>query len=96
MRDRCWAEGRILSADCTAQTSCGFLDRVASHETVVYAGITNRDFPVAWSRDYGNHARFVAQIEKDVRSRPYPLTDALVVIAREGVRPATAIERRGG
>jgi hypothetical protein len=62
----------------------------------VDGGIPNRDFFVAWSRDYSYHGQFVEQMAKDVQRRPYPLTDALFVITAGGVRPATVAETKGG
>jgi uncharacterized protein YtpQ (UPF0354 family) len=59
-----------------------------------YVGIPNRDFLVAWSADFSRAANIVAQVEKDARQQPYPLTDTIFVVTRTGVRPASAAERR--
>lgn len=84
------------SYDATRLLLPGFRARLlAALGDAAYAAIPNRYFLVAWSRDDASHARFVAQIEKDVRNRPYPLTDTLFFISKDGVRPATAAERRG-
>jgi hypothetical protein len=58
----------------------------------VYVGIPDRDFLVAWSRDYSYYEQFIEQIAQDFQRRPYPVTGALFVVTPAGVRPATAAE----
>jgi hypothetical protein len=36
----------------------------------VYAGIPDRDFLVAWSRDYSYYEQFIDQIAQDFQRRP--------------------------
>jgi hypothetical protein len=60
----------------------------------LYVGIPNRDFLIAWSSDFSGFAAFVAQIGKDARQQAYPVSGALFVVSRDGVRSATAAERR--
>jgi len=65
---------------------------IAALGDFVYAGIPNRDFLVVWSKDFAAHAGFVAQIKKDVQTRPYPLTEEIFVVTPAGVRPASHAE----
>lgn len=50
-------------------------------------GIPNRDFLVAWSKDFDAEAGFIARVEEDTRVQPYPLTKQIFVIGQEGLRP---------
>jgi hypothetical protein len=61
----------------------------------IFVGIPNRDFLVAWSADNAQFAKFVARVEEDFGQEPYPITDTVFRVDREGIRPATAEERRG-
>jgi uncharacterized protein YtpQ (UPF0354 family) len=82
--------------DATRLVLPGFRARLmAALGETFFVGIPNRDFLVAWSSDFSRFANIVAQIEKDARQQPYPLTDAVFVVSRDAVRPATAVELRG-
>jgi uncharacterized protein YtpQ (UPF0354 family) len=59
----------------------------------IFVGIPNRDFLVAWSAD-APFAAFADRVTKDSRERPYPITDAVFRVDRDGVRAATAEDRR--
>jgi uncharacterized protein YtpQ (UPF0354 family) len=61
----------------------------------MFVGIANRDFLVAWSAKTALFAKFVARVVEDFSQQPYPITDTIFRVDRQGVRPATANERRG-
>jgi uncharacterized protein YtpQ (UPF0354 family) len=61
--------------------------------TPIFVGIPNRDFLVAWSAD-APFAVFADQVAKDSRERPYPITDTIFRVDRDGVRAVTAEDRR--
>lgn len=66
---------------------------LAALGTPVFAGIPNRDFLVVWSADAPFDV-FAAQVAKDFGKEPYPITDTVFRIDREGIRPTTAEDRR--
>jgi uncharacterized protein YtpQ (UPF0354 family) len=71
-----------------------FRDRLLSAlGTPIFAGIPNRDFLVAWSAD-APFAVFADQVAKDFGKQPYPITDAIFHVDRDGVRAATAEDHR--
>lgn len=73
-----------------------FRDRLLSAlGTPIFAGIPNRDFLVAWSAD-APFAIFADQVAKDFGKQPYPITDTIFHVDRDGVRTATAAGRRKG
>ena len=73
-----------------------FRDRLLSAlGTPIFAGIPNRDLLVAWSADAPS-ALFAGQVAKDFGKQPYPITDAIFHVDRDGVRPAKAAGRRKG
>jgi uncharacterized protein YtpQ (UPF0354 family) len=55
----------------------------------IFAGVPNRDFLVAWSAD-ASFAAFADRVAKDFGEQPYPITDTIFRVDRQGVRPATA------
>jgi hypothetical protein len=61
----------------------------------MFVGIPNRDFLVAWSAKTALFGKFVARVVEDFSQEPYPITDTIFRVDRQGIRPATAIERRG-
>jgi uncharacterized protein YtpQ (UPF0354 family) len=61
--------------------------------TPIFAGIPNRDFLAAWSAD-APFAIFADRMAKDFREQPYPITDTVFRVDRDGVRAATAEDRR--
>jgi hypothetical protein len=54
-----------------------------------FVAFPNRDFLVAWSRDYAYHLNFVERIHEDFESRHHPLSPEIYVGSMEGVREAT-------
>jgi uncharacterized protein YtpQ (UPF0354 family) len=60
----------------------------------MFVGIPNRDFFLAWSSDNAQFDKLVARVAKDFGEEPYPITDTIFRVDRQGVRPATAQERR--
>jgi uncharacterized protein YtpQ (UPF0354 family) len=68
---------------------------LAALGTPIFAGIPNRDFLVAWSAD-APFSVFADRVAKDFGKQPYPITDAIFRVDRDGVRPATAEDRRKG
>ena len=69
-----------------------FMRRVrrAMKASLVFAGIPNRDFLVAWTPDLASRKAFATKIAQDFRDRPHPLTDALFASSDIGVRLADA------
>ena len=61
----------------------------------IFVGIPNRDFLVAWSANNAQFVQLVARVVEDFGQQPYPITDRIFHVDRQGVRPATASERRG-
>jgi uncharacterized protein YtpQ (UPF0354 family) len=61
--------------------------------TPFFAGIPNRDFLVAWSAD-APFAAFADRMAKDYGEQPYPITDTIFRVDRDGVRAATAEDRK--
>jgi len=61
--------------------------------TPIFVGIPNRDLLVAWSSD-APFAPFADRVAKVSREHPYPITDTIFRIDRDGVRAATAEDRR--
>lgn len=71
-----------------------FRDRLLSAlGTPIFTGIPNRDFLVAWSAD-APFAVFADQVAKDFGKQPYPITDTIFHVDRDGVRTAKAAGRR--
>lgn len=68
----------------------GFLDALG---TPIFVGIPNRDFLLAWSAD-APFAAFANCVAKDFTEQPYPITDAIFYVDNNGVRLATAEDRR--
>jgi len=60
----------------------------------VFVGIPNREFLVAWTPDFSKRRGFAAQVARDARARPHPLTDALFVASKTGLRLASSSELR--
>lgn len=53
-----------------------------------FVAFPNRDFLVAWSRDYAYHLSFVGRVEEDFQNRHHPLSPEIYVGSAEGVREA--------
>jgi hypothetical protein len=68
--------------------------RQALNASLVFAGIPNRDFLVAWTPDFAQRQGFATRIAQDIQVRPHPLADALFASADSGVRLADAAEMR--
>jgi uncharacterized protein YtpQ (UPF0354 family) len=68
--------------------------REALNATLIFAGIPNRDFLVAWTPDFAHRRAFATKIAQDFQSRPHPLTDALFASTDTGVRLADAAAMR--
>jgi hypothetical protein len=66
---------------------------LAALGTPIFVGVPNRDFLVAWSAD-AQFAAFADRVAKDSREQPYPITDAIFRVDRDGVSAATARDRR--
>jgi uncharacterized protein YtpQ (UPF0354 family) len=45
-----------------------------------YVVTPNRDFLVAWSKDFSNHDRFVAKAMHDAREYPYPISSRVFTV----------------
>jgi uncharacterized protein YtpQ (UPF0354 family) len=71
--------------------------RQALNASLIFAGIPNPDFLVAWTPDFAPRRGFATKIAQDFQSRPHPLTDALFASNDNGVRlaDAAAIRDRG-
>jgi uncharacterized protein YtpQ (UPF0354 family) len=52
------------------------------------AGVPNRDFLIAWTRDNPEHAELAKRVEEDAQKYPYPISSTLLVVANGEVRPA--------
>jgi uncharacterized protein YtpQ (UPF0354 family) len=63
--------------------------------TPIFAGIPNRDTLVAWSAEVP-FAAFADRVAKDSREQPYPITDTIFRVDKDGIRAATAEDRRKG
>lgn len=68
----------------------GLLDALG---TPIFVGIPNRDFLLAWSAD-APFATFANRVAKDFTEQPYPITDTIFYVDHDGVRAATADDRR--
>ena len=68
--------------------------RDALNATLIFAGIPNRDFLVAWTPDFAPRRAFATKVAQDFQSRPHPLTDALFASTDTGVRLAGAAAMR--
>jgi uncharacterized protein YtpQ (UPF0354 family) len=68
--------------------------REALNATLIFAGIPNRDFLVAWTPDFAPRRAFATKVAQDFQSRPHPLTDALFASTDTGVRLAGAAAMR--
>ena len=66
---------------------------LAALGTPIFVGIPNRDFLVAWSAD-APFSVFAERVAKDAQEQPYPITDTIFRVDRDGVRAATAEDRR--
>lgn len=58
----------------------------------IVVAVPNRDFLVAWSRDFTNRAEFARLVARDYGQRPHPLSPELFVATEAGLRSATAAE----
>jgi uncharacterized protein YtpQ (UPF0354 family) len=52
--------------------------RQALNASLIFAGIPNRDFLVAWTPEFGPRRGFATKITQDFERRPHPLTDSLL------------------
>jgi uncharacterized protein YtpQ (UPF0354 family) len=68
--------------------------REALNARLIFAGIPNRDFLVAWTPDFAPRRAFATKVAQDFQSQPHPLTDALFASTDTGVRLADAAEMR--
>jgi uncharacterized protein YtpQ (UPF0354 family) len=59
----------------------------------IFVGIPNRDFLLAWSAD-APFTALASRVAKDFTEQPYPITDAIFYVDHDGVRAATAEDRR--
>ncbi len=57
-----------------------------------FIAFPNRDFLIAWSNDFANHMEYMAQVEKDFKSRHHPLSPEIFIGNAQGVRKASASE----
>lgn len=60
-------------------------------ETFFFA-LPNRDFLVAWSRDFAHHLDFMSRVKQDFESRTHPLSPEIFIGSATEVREATAAE----
>jgi uncharacterized protein YtpQ (UPF0354 family) len=68
--------------------------REALNASLIFAGIPNRDFLVAWTPDFAPRWGFATKIAQDFQSRPHPLTGALFASNDSGVRLADSAAMR--
>ncbi len=54
-----------------------------------FIAFPNRDFLVAWSRDYAYHLKFAARVKEDFESRNHPLSPDVFIGTAKGVREAS-------
>ena len=54
-----------------------------------FVAFPNRDFLIAWSRDYAYHLNFVERVQEDFETRHHSLSPDIYVGSEEGVRVAT-------
>jgi|GEM_PF-5825971 len=61
-----------------------------------FVAFPNRDFLVAWSRDFAYHLDFVERVQSDFESRPHPLSPEVYIGSADGVHEASLAEFASG
>ena len=86
--DDSFGAARLLLPDFMARV------RMTLNAPMVFIGIPDRDFAIAWTPDFSGRQGFADKIQRDLASEPYPLTDELFASSDKGLRLMTLEEKR--